>query len=948
MREGGRRPGGAAALAAAVAAAAALAAAGATPVPGAHAQEDPCGEDAACTAVGVGALLARGEAFDEQRWAAFSAAAGRFNAMQDGMAERVLINLTRHDLVHGAAHEAISAAHGGGTGPLYYLGPTFSSDVAGVSEYAGENGLVVVSPSSSAASLAVQGDGIYRTTAPVDREAGAMAGLIVSESVHTVVPAAQNGEFGTSTLETMSAALEAAGIAVADPVRFDAHDMDTWRAALPSIDSALAAEPGSAVLLVIGFETDFGGMAAAAASFESAGSARWFVPSGAIDPELALGGIAAEAARDARATTLVIEDAAGGADARAAVRADMAAAGMNATSYDYSASDAVFVLGGAVRLAAEGGADASAPAGAAAVRSNMLAAARLHDGALGDVRLDAAGDLSSPISYGVWSFGDGGWERMGAVQADDSFCTAGIAGSPGCTDMGIVARTGSADDEAAAEAVLLAVDDYNSRLQEGGAPSAAAPPYIEARILGMNESGSSPARAAIASAAGPAAYVGPLPDDDLASLRDAAAEAGVLLFSAASAGPSLAVPGDGVFRLAARPSTAAAAALAAMSGDGVGTMAIVDAGGGGGGGAGAMALSDLAPSYGIGTAGVFAYRGEGDAAAAATAADAAAALAAEGDGLPPNALAVAIAGAAPADVEALAAAAGASPILISARWYVVDEGGYTALRPAGPALASLAGTTSISSVHAQYDEAAGEGAAGRIAYAVGDADAPPSLLYASYDAAMLAAGALGTLPAGSTAGNTSAAAAAAASVIPAAATYNGILGDVSLDAAGDLAPPSVYVRRTAPAVQGAGWAAAAGIQVPALCSMSIAREMLDFGDVRAGDVSGEARQTIANSGTVPFALSVHASGWSAGGSPVLPASATEFSVGVGFAPLPDGPAAVRAGAGQVAPGGSLDIDYRLNLDSQPAEEAADAEAAAGPAAGTRMIQTVSYEIECPQ
>ena len=933
---------------ASAAALAAAAAAAAVPAPGAHAQEDPCGEDAACTAVGVGALLARGEAFDEQRWAAFNAAAGRFNAMQDGLPERVLINLTRHDLVHGAAHEAISAAHGGGTGPLYYLGPTFSSDVAGVSGYVAENGLVVVSPSSSAASLAVQGDGIYRTTAPVDREAGAMAGLIASESVRTVVPAAQNGEFGTSTLETMSAALEAAGIAVADPVRFDAHDMDTWRAALPSIDSALAAEPGSAVLLVIGFETDFGGMAAAAASFESAGSARWFVPSGAIDPALALGGIAAEAARDTRATTLVIEDAAGGAGARAAVRADMAAAGMNATSYDYSASDAVFVLGGAMRLAAEGGADVASPAGAAAVRSNMLAAARLHDGALGDIRLDAAGDLSSPISYGVWSFGDGGWERMGAVQADDSFCTVGIAGSPGCTDMGIVVRTGSAAEAAAAEAVLLAVDDYNSRLQEGGAPSAAAPPYIEARVLGMNESGSSPVRAAIASAAGPAAYVGSLPDADLASLRGAAAEAGALLFSAASADPSLAVAGDGVFRLAAKPSTAAAAALAAMSGDGVEVVAIVDARGGNGNGrAGAMALSDLAMSYGIDAAGVLAYGGEGDAAATATAADVAAALAAEGDGRPPDALAVAIAGAAPADVEALAAAAVTNPALQSARWYVVDEGGYTALRPAGPALAVLAGATSISSVHAQYYEAAGGGAAGRIAYAVGDADAPPSLLYASYDAAMLAAGALGTLPASSTAGNASAAAAAAATIIPAAAMYHGILGDISLDAAGDLAPPSMYVRRAAPTVQGAGWAAAAGIQVPALCSMSIARETLDFGDMRAGDVSGEARQTVANSGTVPFALSVHASGWSAGGSPVLPASATEFSVGSGFAPLPDGPAAVRAGAGHVAPGGSLDIDYRLNLDSQSAEEAADAKAAAGPAAGTRMIQTVSYEVECP-
>lgn len=896
-------------------------AADAPAAPWAHAQSaGPCGgqgADQGCTEVAVGALLARGEPFDEQRWAAFTAAVERFNGMQDGMDERVLISLSRHDLEHGAAGEAVSAAHDGGAGPLYYLGPTFSGDVAGAAGYVGENGLVAVSPSSSAPSLAVPGDGVYRITAPVDREAGVMARLVAGESVRTVVPAAQNGEFGTSTLGAMSAALRDAGVAVADPVRFDAGDAGSWRAALAGIDAALRdAGPGAALLVVAGFEEDFGAMAAAAAPFESARSARWFAPSGLVNPAQGLEGAAAEVAGGARATTLVLEDAAEGGDAREAVRADMASAGFTADVYDYSASAAVFVLGEAVRLAAAGGADAASPAGAAAARASMHAAARLHSGALGDILLDSAGDLRSPISYGVWEAGaGGGWSRLGAVLADDSFCAPGGASSgAGCTDLGIIARGGSATEAAAAAAALLAVDEYNSIARQV---------YVEARVLAVNESASSPARAAVASASGPAAYVGPVSDAGLASLRGAAAEAGALLFSPASTDPSLAVPGDGVLRTAAAaPRAAAAAALGAMRADGAEAAVVVAAGGGDasgriGGGAGpgsaAAALSSMAASHGIEAAGPVELGGDAGAAAdAAAAAAGALAAAAAGDGPP---VAVALAAASAAEIEAMAAAAADRPALLAARWYIVDTGGHTAAQPAGPALAALASATSVSSVHAPLGAAA-TGADGRVGSAVGYADAPPFLLYSAYDAAMLAAGALGSLPAGSTAGNETAAAAAEAAALALSASYGGILDDTALGAAGDAVPPAEFERRAAPAGQGAAWAPAGSVPVPGTCSVSIALRSIDFGGVRAGESSGPVRQTATNAGTLPLALTLLASDWTAAGGgaggAVLPASATEFAAGSGFAPLRAGPGGA-AGAGQIAPGASLGIDYRLNL-----------------------------------
>ncbi len=920
------------------AAAGAVPAAPACGTPIARQSIGPGGTDAGCTEVGVGALLARGEPFDEQRWAALGAAVDRFNGMQGEGEERVLIALSRHDLEHGGGAAAVSAAHAGGAGPLYYLGPTFSGDVAGAAAYVRERGLVAVSPSSSAASLAVPGDGIYRITAPVSREADVMAGLIAAEGVRAVVPAAQNGEFGTSTLGAMAAAIGAAGIDTADPVRFDAGNASSWRAALAGIDAALSAEPGAALLLVIGFEEDFGAMAAAAAGFESARSARWFVPSGAIIPPLALEGAAAEVAESARVTTLVIEDAAAGADERAAVRAGMAAAGLNATSYDYSASDSVFVLGGAMRLAAAGGANVSAPDGAAAVRSNMLAAARLHVGALGDVRLDAAGDLRSPISYAVWEAGgDGAWSRSGAVRAGDSFCGAAAAAA-NCTELGIIARNGSAPDAAAAAAAMLAVDDYNSGLLEAGeGGEAAAAPYIEARVYGMGEGGPGSARAAIASATGPAAYVGPSSDEDLSSLRGGAAAAGVLLFSPASTDPSLAVAGDGVFRTAAGPRAAAAAALGAMRADGIGAAAVVADGAEGAAAAAGRALLSLAGSYEIGAAAVPWSPG----AAAEAAAAAAAAL--PDAGAPARTAVVLADGAAAAGAEEMAAAAADSEALRSARWYLVDLGGITSAAAAGPAVAALAAETSVSSVHAPYgSSAAGAEAAGRVGHAVGYADAPPLLLYSAYDAAMLAAGALGTLPAGSAAGDPAAAAAAAATVVPASAAYDGILDDAALGAAGDAVSPAAYTLRAAPAAAGAGWSPAGAAPVDAACSVSIARQTIGLGDARVGGVSGTATQTVTNVGTVPLALSVQASGWSAAGSPALPASATELSTGSGFVRVKGGPEGVSVGAGQVAPGGSLGIDYRLNLGGQVAE------AAAAAPLGVQLVQNMSYTATCSQ
>ena len=322
----------------------------------------------------IGVLLDADDPFDAQRLEAMRAAVYDFNERGGFQLE-----LKLHEMDHGSALEALQEAHAGGAGPSVYLGPTYSGDVEQILEYVEDNSLAVISPSSSASALSVP-DGVFRLTAPVHLEAGALAQLVSDSGAGAAVAAVQGDEFGRSVLEDMRRALEEYGIPVAAVAEYSTDGSD-WQQALGRVDSALSADPGAALVLVVGFNSDIGAMTAAASGYRHASSAEWFVPSGAIYPE------EGAPAPDISITTLSIE--AGGNPTSDRIDSLMREAGSEPSVYDYSAYDSVFVAGAAL----EAGGDA---------RERIPAAALALSGALGDIELDGAGDLSSPVVYGVW------------------------------------------------------------------------------------------------------------------------------------------------------------------------------------------------------------------------------------------------------------------------------------------------------------------------------------------------------------------------------------------------------------------------------------------------------------------------------------------------------------------------------------------------------------------
>ena len=201
---------------------------------------------------------------------------------------------------------------------------------------------------------------------------------------------------------------------------------------------------------------------------------------------------------------------------------------------------------------------------------------------------------------------------------------------------------------------------------------------------------------------------------------------------------------------------------------------------------------------------------------------------------------------------------------------------------------------------------------------------------AAYEAARVLGGAL-ALAGGDASG-------AGAHIMEAAALDGGPLGRIALDGNGDLRLPVTY------GVWSVSGAPAGWERAPELlrgmdrCGIALEKSALALPSLAPGRASGQARQTVTNTGTVPMpAVSVSATDWALhglDGSPsgaALPFSLTEMSVdSAGFAPLAAG-TAIRAGT---PAGGSVGVDFRLDLTGVPELDAA------------YVAQTVTYGIDC--
>jgi len=101
------------------------------------------------------------------------------------------------------------------------IGPYSSAEVLAIKPFADTHGILVVSPSSVAVSLAIPGDNIFRFVSSDVIQGQAMSKLLVEDSIRVIVPIIRNDVWGNDLLGATSTNFTARGGVIYSPVKYD-------------------------------------------------------------------------------------------------------------------------------------------------------------------------------------------------------------------------------------------------------------------------------------------------------------------------------------------------------------------------------------------------------------------------------------------------------------------------------------------------------------------------------------------------------------------------------------------------------------------------------------------------------------------------------------------------------------------------------------------------------
>jgi len=157
------------------------------------------------------------------------------------------------------------------------IGPAASAQVKAVKAYADSNKIVIVSPSSTAPTLAIPGDYIFRTVGSDAGQAKALATLAYQEGARKIVVFHRNDEYGRAFAEFFERYFgEMGGATIKLPYQTGLSD---YASEVATLASKVQSEGADAVVL-IAFDTDGANILSHAAESAVLSGIRWFVSEG--------------------------------------------------------------------------------------------------------------------------------------------------------------------------------------------------------------------------------------------------------------------------------------------------------------------------------------------------------------------------------------------------------------------------------------------------------------------------------------------------------------------------------------------------------------------------------------------------------------------------------------------------------------------------------------------
>jgi len=119
------------------------------------------------------------------------------------------------------------------------IGPLTSAEAEAIKSYADENGILLLSPSSTSPSLAITGDNLLRFSPNDSHQAEAIAKLMWEDGTRAVVPMWRSDIWGDGLVEAMTDNFQQLGGKVFDGIRYSSTNMDFTKE-LESLNSTVS------------------------------------------------------------------------------------------------------------------------------------------------------------------------------------------------------------------------------------------------------------------------------------------------------------------------------------------------------------------------------------------------------------------------------------------------------------------------------------------------------------------------------------------------------------------------------------------------------------------------------------------------------------------------------------------------------------------------------------
>ena len=294
------------------------------------------------------------------------------------------------------------------------IGPETSSNIRNIKGYADSNNMLLVSCCSTAQSLAIPDDSVYRLVADDSNQGVALGKVIDDANIEVMVPIWRADTWGDGLTESTSASFVSRGGMVDEGIRYnpEAPEFSASTSLLADKVQGYVDEHGAdkVGILFIGF-SEILQFQQSASQHEILNDVRWFGPAATTkDHKLVEDPIGSEFATDVSYTSVQL--ATNENPTYLKVQQHIVdTLGRSPSTFSHSSYDAVWIVGLAMLETGE--------TDAASIKAAIPGvAASYENSALGDTTLNEAGDLQL-ADYEVWGVRDGEWMRLGLYTASE-------------------------------------------------------------------------------------------------------------------------------------------------------------------------------------------------------------------------------------------------------------------------------------------------------------------------------------------------------------------------------------------------------------------------------------------------------------------------------------------------------------------------------------------------